>query len=133
MIYVTEATVTADLGAAWAGSATADEIARALLEANTYLAALLEPRWQFLSDEVPAKVKRAGAELAREAIKGTLYPATTREVTSQEVSAAPGTHVKKSFAKGSMASAGAINFARALLAQYLTPAYAYGPVFLERV
>jgi hypothetical protein len=109
MAYITVADVDAILGAGWAGQG---DPGRAVMMANTWLAAKIR---KAVAVPTPEPIKQAGAEIAKEAAAGRIYQASEREVTSTEVSAQPGTFVKKSFAAGSKELTTGENFALALI------------------
>lgn len=120
MDYITVADVDALLGAGWAGMG---DSARAVLMANAWLSAKPLPAF----DTIPAEVKQAGAEIAREAAAGALYAAYESGVLSKSVEAGS-VSSSKTFAAGARSVSAGEAFANALLAPYLS----YGQVKLVR-
>ncbi len=127
MDYITVADVDAILGAGWAGEGNP---ARAVMMANAWLTQRI---MRDVGDPIPAPVKQAGAEIAKDAAAGRLFQASGREVTSTDVSAAPGTHAKKTFAAGSVALTAGESFALALIFPWMrVPSVGFGQVALVR-
>lgn len=126
MDYITVADVDAILGAGWVGEG---DPARAVMMANAWLTQRIK---RDVGDPIPEPVKQAGAEIAKDAAAGRLFGATGREVTSTDVSAAPGTYAKKTFASGSVAYTAGENFALALIDPW-TRALRSGVFMLERI
>ncbi|MGP5757767.1 hypothetical protein [Pseudomonas aeruginosa] len=110
-IYITVEQVDALLGPTWA---TADQKARAVLMANTWLTNLGLPEF----DPVPDDVIQAGAEIAREAAAGNIYGSKETGVLSKSVDA-DGVSSSKTYAESSRAISAGESFALALLAPYL--------------
>ena len=110
-IYITVEQVDALLGPTWA---TADQKARAVLMANTWLTNLGLPEF----DPVPDDVIQAGAEIAREAAAGKIYGSKETGVLSKSVDA-DGVSSSKTYAESSRAISAGESFALALLAPYL--------------
>ncbi|HHJ1703861.1 MULTISPECIES: hypothetical protein [Pseudomonas] len=110
-IYITVEQVDALLGPTWA---TADQKARAVLMANTWLTNLGLPEF----DPVPDDVIQAGAEIAREAAAGNIYGSKETGVLSKSVDA-DGVSSSKTYAESSRTISAGESFALALLAPYL--------------
>jgi hypothetical protein len=121
--YITVADVDALLGAGWQGQGDAS---RAVRMANAWLRERIKV---VLPTTIPSEVIEAGAEIAREAAAGKLYAATGREVTSTDVSAAPGTYAKATYASGSVARSAGETYALALIAPWTRRS---STIFLER-
>ncbi|WP_440972925.1 hypothetical protein [Pseudomonas koreensis] len=107
--FITVADVDAQLGPGWAG--TGDPVL-AVTMANAWLTAKIK---RAVPDPVPAEIKIAGAQIAKEAAAGKLYTATQKEVQSKTVSAQSGTSVSKTYVAGSTDQSAGVNFAMALL------------------
>ena len=110
-IYITVEQVDALLGPTWA---TADQKARAVLMANTWLTNLGLPEF----DPVPDDVIQAGAEIAREAAAGNIYGSKETGVLSKSVNA-DGVSSSKTYSESSRTISAGESFALALLAHYL--------------
>lgn len=110
-IYITVEQVDALLGPTWA---TADQKARAVLMANTWLTNLGLPEF----DPVPDDVIQAGAEIAREAAAGNIYGSKETGVLSKSVDA-DGVSSSKTYSESSRTISAGESFALALLAHYL--------------
>lgn len=121
--YITVVDVDALLGAGWQGQGDAS---RAVRMANAWLRERIKV---VLPTTIPSEVIEAGAEIAREAAAGKLYAATGREVTSTDVSAAPGTYAKATYASGSVARSAGETYALALIAPWTRRS---STIFLER-
>lgn len=111
-IYITVEQVDALLGPAWA---PAEQKARAVLMANTWLTNLGLPEF----NPVPDDVIQAGAEIAREAVTGNIYGSKETGVLSKSVNA-DGVSSSKTYAESSRTISAGESFAMALLAHYLT-------------
>lgn len=110
-IYITVEQVDTLLGAGWA---PADQKARAVLMANTWLTNLGLPEF----DPVPDDVIQAGAEIAREAAAGNIYGSKETGVLSKSVDA-DGVSSSKTYSESSRTISAGESFALALLAPYL--------------
>jgi len=106
---ITVADVDAQLGSGWAG--TGDPVL-AVAMANAWLTTKIK---RAVPDPVPAEIKTAGAQVAKEAAAGKLYTSTQKEVQSKTVSAQSGTSVSKTYVAGSTDQSAGVNFALALL------------------
>ena len=122
--FITVADVDAQFGPGWAG--TGDPVL-AVTMANAWLTAKIK---RAVPDPVPAEIKTAGAQVAKEAAAGKLYTATQKEVQSKTVSAQSGTSVSKTYVAGSADQSAGVNFALALLAPWITRS---GVMMLKRV
>ena len=107
--FITVADVDAKLGPGWAG--TGDPVL-AVTMANAWLTTKIK---RAVPDPVPAEIKTAGAQVAKEAAVGKLYTSTQKEVQSKTVSAQSGTSVSKTYVAGSTDQSAGVNFAMALL------------------
>ncbi|MFJ2480685.1 hypothetical protein ACIOWE_10445 [Pseudomonas sp. NPDC087598] len=107
--FITVADVDAQLGPGWAG--TGDSVL-AVTMANAWLTTKIK---RAVPDPVPAEIKTAGAQVAKEAAAGKLYTSTQKEVQSKTVSAQSGTSVSKTYVAGSADQSAGVNFALALL------------------
>lgn len=107
--FITVADVDAQLGPGWAG--TGDPVL-AVAMANAWLTTKIK---RAVPDPVPAEIKTAGAQVAKEAAAGKLYTSTQKEVQSKTVSAQSGTSVSKTYVAGSTDQSAGVNFAMALL------------------
>jgi len=107
--FITVADVDAQLGPGWAG--TGDPVL-AVTMANAWLTTKIK---RAVPDPVPAEIKTAGAQVAKEAAAGKLYTSTQKEVQSKTVSAQSGTSVSKTYVAGSIDQSAGVNFAVALL------------------
>ncbi|WP_236192764.1 hypothetical protein [Pseudomonas glycinae] len=107
--FITVADVDAQLGPGWAG--TGDPVL-AVTMANAWLTTKIK---RAVPDPVPAEIKTAGAQVAKEAAAGKLYTSTQKEVQSKTVSAQSGTSVSKTYVAGSSDQSAGVNFAMALL------------------
>lgn len=110
-IYITVEQVDTLLGAGWA---PADQKARAVLMANTWLTNLGLPEF----DPVPDDVIQAGAEIAREAVAGNIYGRRETGVLAKSVNA-DGVSSSKTYSESSRTISAGESFALALLAHYL--------------
>ena len=122
--FVTVADVDTLLGPGWAG--TGDPIL-AVSMANAWLTAKIK---RVVPDPVPAEIKTAGAQVAKEAAAGNLYKATQKEVLSKTVSAQSGTSTSKTYAAGSKDLSAGENFALALLVPWTKRS---GVMMLKRI
>lgn len=122
--FITVADVDAQLGPDWAG--TGDAVL-AVTMANAWLTTKI---LRAVPDPVPAEIKTAGAQIAKEAAMGNLYKATQKEVLSKTVSAQSGTSVSKTYAEGSTDLSAGENFAIALLAPWIKRS---GTIMLKRI
>jgi hypothetical protein len=107
--FITVADVDAQLGPGWAG--TGDPVL-AVTMANAWLTTKIK---RAVPDPVPAEIKTAGAQVAKDAAAGKLYTSTEKEVQSKTVSAQSGTSVSKTYVAGSTDQSAGVNFALALL------------------
>ncbi len=107
--FITVADVDASLGPGWAG---AGDPVLAVTMANAWLTTNIK---RVVPDPVPAEIKTAGAQVAKEAAAGKLYTSTQKEVQSKTVSAQSGTSVSKTYVAGSTDQSAGVNFALALL------------------
>ncbi|VVN71658.1 hypothetical protein PS718_00468 [Pseudomonas fluorescens] len=107
--FITVADVDAQLGPGWAG--TGDPVL-AVTMANAWLTTKIK---RAVPDPVPAEIKTAGAQVAKDAAAGKLYTFTQKEVQSKTVSAQSGTSVSKTYVAGSTDQSASVNFALALL------------------
>jgi hypothetical protein len=122
--FITVADVDASLGPDWAG--TGDPVL-AVAMANAWLTAKIR---RAVPDPVPAEIKTAGAQVAKEAAAGNLYKATQKEVLSKTVSAQSGTSVSKTYASGSTDLSAGENFALGLLDPWIKRS---GVMMLKRI
>ncbi|WP_338513404.1 hypothetical protein VRC24_16940 [Pseudomonas poae] len=122
--FITVADVDAQLGPGWAG--TGDPVL-AVAMANAWLTAKIK---RAVPDPVPAEIKIAGAQIAKEAAEGKLYTATQKEVQSKTVSAQSGTSVSKTYVAGSTDQSAGVNFALALLEPWIKRS---GVMMLKRI
>ncbi|MCX9150465.1 hypothetical protein [Pseudomonas sp. TB1-B1] len=122
--FISVADVDASLGPGWAG---AGNPVLAVTMANAWLTAKIK---RAVPDPVPAEIKTAGAQVAKEAAAGRLYTATQKEVQSKTVSAQSGTSVSKTYVSGSTDQSAGVNFALALLAPWITRP---GVMMLKRI
>lgn len=122
--FITVADVDAQLGPDWAG--TGDSVL-AVVMANAWLTAKIK---RAVPNPVPAEIKTAGAQVAKEAAAGKLYTATQREVQSKTVSAQSGTSVSKTYVAGSTDQSAGVNFALALLEPWIKRT---GVMMLKRI
>ena len=122
--FITVADVDTLLGPGWAG--TGDPIL-AVSMANAWLTAKIK---RVVPDPVPAEIKTAGAQVAKEAAAGNLYKATQKEVLSKTVSAQSGTSTSKTYAAGSKDLSAGENFALALLVPWTKRS---GVMMLKRI
>ena len=122
--YITVADVDAQLGPDWAG--TGDPVL-AVAIANAWLTAKIK---RAVPDPVPAEIKTAGAQVAKEAAAGNLYKSTQKEVLSKTVSAQSGTSVSKTYASGSTDLSAGENFALGLLDPWIKRS---GVMMLKRI
>ncbi|KAA0995448.1 hypothetical protein FQ192_10405 [Pseudomonas sp. ANT_J12] len=122
--FITVADVDAALSPGWAG--TGDPVL-AVAMANAWLTAKIK---RAVPDPVPAEIKTAGAQVAKEAAAGKLYTATQKEVESKTVSAQSGTSVSKTYVAGSTDFSAGENFALALLVPWTKRS---GVMMLKRV
>lgn len=111
--YVTVADVDALLGNDWT---TADNKAVCVKKANLWLNSKIV---KDVGEPIPDDVKLAGAQMAKLAASGGLFCTKQREVLSSDVSAASGTHVKKTFQSGSISVAAEESFALALISPWM--------------
>ena len=109
--YIAVEQVDTLLGAGWA---PADQKARAVLMANTWLTNLGLPEF----DPVPDDVIQAGAEIAREAAAGNIYGSKETGVLSKSVNA-DGVSSSKTYSESSRTISAGESFALALLVHYL--------------
>mgnify|MGYP001570503149 FL=1 len=107
--FITVVDVDAQLGPGWAG--TGDPVL-AVTMANAWLTTKIK---RAVPNPVPAEIKTAGAQVAKEAAAGKLYTSTQKEVQSKTVSAQSGTSVSKTYVAGSADQSAGVNFALALL------------------
>lgn len=107
--FITVADVDAQLGPGWTG--TGDPVL-AVTMANAWLTTKIK---RAVPDPVPAEIKTAGAQVAKDAAAGKLYTSTQKEVQSKTVSAQSGTSVSKTYVAGSTDQSAGVNFALALL------------------
>jgi len=121
--FITVADVDAQLGPGWAG--TGDPVL-AVTMANAWLTTKIK---RAVPDPVPAEIKTAGAQIAKEAAAGKLYMATQKEVQSKTVSAQSGTSVSKTYVAGSTDQSAGVNFALALLDPWIKRS---GVIMLKR-
>ena len=122
--FITVADVDAQLGPDWAG--TGDPVL-AVTMANAWLTAKIR---RAVPDPVPAEIKTAGAQVAKEAAAGNLYKSTQKEVLSKTVSAQSGTSVSKTYASGSTDLSAGENFALGLLDPWIKRS---GVMMLKRI
>lgn len=122
--FITVADVDASLGPGWAG---AGDPVLAVTMANAWLTAKIK---RVVPDPVPTEIKTAGAQIAKEAAAGKLYPATQKEVQSKTVSAQSGTSVSKTYVAGSTDQSAGVNFALALLEPWIKRS---GVMMLKRI
>jgi len=122
--FITVADVDTLLGPGWAG--TGDPVL-AVSMANAWLTAKIK---RVVPDPVPAEIKTAGAQVAKEAAAGNLYKATQKEVLSKTVSAQSGTSTSKTYAPGSKDLSAGENFALALLVPWTKRS---GVMMLKRI
>ena len=122
--FITVADVDASLGPDWAG--TGDPVL-AVAMANAWLTAKIK---RAVPDPVPAEIKTAGAQVAKEAAAGNLYKSTQKEVLSKTVSAQSGTSVSKTYASGSTDLSTGENFALGLLDPWIKRS---GVMMLKRI
>ena len=122
--FITVADVDAQLGPDWAG--TGDPVL-AVVMANAWLTAKIK---RAVPDPVPAEIKTAGAQVAKEAAAGKLYTSTQKEVQSKTVSAQSGTSVSKTYVSGSTDQSAGVNFALALLEPWIKRS---GVMMLKRI
>lgn len=122
--FITVADVDASLGPDWAG--TGDPVL-AVAMANAWLTAKIR---RAVPDPVPAEIKTAGAQVAKEAAAGNLYKSTQKEVLSKTVSAQSGTSVSKTYASGSTDLSAGENFALGLLDPWIKRS---GVMMLKRI
>ena len=122
--FITVADVDDSLGPGWAG--TGDPVL-AVTMANAWLTAKIK---RAVPDPVPAEIKTAGAQVAKEAAAGKLYTATQKEVQSKTVSAQSGTSVSKTYVAGSTDQSAGVNFALALLGPWIKRS---GVMLLKRI
>ncbi|SED30492.1 hypothetical protein SAMN04490185_3219 [Pseudomonas frederiksbergensis] len=122
--FITVAYVDTLLGPGWAG--TGDPVL-AVSMANAWLTAKIK---RVVPDPVPAEIKTAGAQIAKEAAAGNLYKATQKEVLSKTVSAQSGTSTSKTYAAGSKDLSAGENFAMALLVPWTKRS---GVMMLKRI
>ncbi|MBA1294468.1 hypothetical protein G7025_13980 [Pseudomonas lurida] len=111
--FITIADVDAQLGPDWSG--TGDPVL-AVTMANAWLTAKIK---RAVPDPVPAEIKTAGAQVAKEAAAGKLFTATQKEVQSKTVSAQSGTSVSKTYVAGSTDQSAGVNFAMVLLEPWI--------------
>ncbi|NMZ40446.1 hypothetical protein [Pseudomonas proteolytica] len=122
--FITVADVDAQLGPGWAG--TGDPVL-AVAMANAWLTAKIK---RAVPDPVPAEIKTAGAQVAKEAAAGKLYTSTQKEVQSKTVSAQSGTSVSNTYVAGSTDQSAGVNFALALLEPWIKRS---GVMMLKRI
>lgn len=111
--YVTIADVDALLGNDWT---TADNKAVCVKKANLWLNSKIV---KDVGEPIPEDIKLAGAQMAKLAASGGLFGSKQREVLSSDVSAASGTHTKKTFRSGSISVSAEESFALALISPWM--------------